>query len=194
LASRRKHRRREAADGANATVDLNLMPFIDIFSLLTTFLLFSAVFVHIGILEVQIPFLTNAPPPESKSTRTISVKADISDQKLEITSEWSEPPIDQQKYEFDHTDSGIASMHQKLLEVRQSSPDNDKITLFVDDEITYERMTKVLDAIKMLNPGEPRFKPIADAKDPDDPDSGKKLGPEEQADLYPKVVMGSVML
>ena len=58
------------------------MPFVDIFSLLTTFLLFSAVFVKIGILEVQVPFLSNAaPPPDEKPSRSISVNVDMENDK-----------------------------------------------------------------------------------------------------------------
>jgi biopolymer transport protein ExbD len=179
--------------GPSATVELNLMPFIDIFSLLTTFLLFSAVFVHIGILEVQIPFLTNAPPPPTKSPRSISVKVDLGEKNIEVVTEYSEPPIDQQKYSFEHTDTGIAAMHKKLIEIRQGSPENDKLTYFVDDEVSYEKLTKVLDEIKLLNPGEPQFKAVVEAKEPDE-EPDLKPATDEASDLYPKVVIGSVLL
>jgi biopolymer transport protein ExbD len=177
----------------SATVELNLMPFIDIFSLLTTFLLFSAVFVHIGILEVQIPFLTNAPPPPTKSPRSISVKVELEDKTIIIGTEYSEPPIDQQKYEFEHSDVGIAAMHKKLIEIRSTSEDNDKLTLYVDDTVIFSKLTKVLDEIKFINTGEHQFKPVMTAADADEP--VLKTVPEDRAlELYPKVVMGSVMI
>lgn len=183
------------AGGGTETVDLNLMPFIDIFSLLTTFLLFSAVFVHIGILEVQVPFLTNAPPPPTKSSRSISVKVDLGEKNIEVITEYSEPPVDQRKYNFEHTDTGVASMHKKLIEIRQSTPENDKLTFFVDDEVTYEKMTRVLDEIKFVSQGEPQFKEIADdSGEEDDPAAKQKLSGDGQNGLYPKVVMGSVLL
>ena len=60
-------------------VELNIMPFIDIFSMLNTFLLFSAVFLSVGVLEVQIPFLSNQPPPDDpKDSRLFQVNVDVS--------------------------------------------------------------------------------------------------------------------
>jgi biopolymer transport protein ExbD len=53
-------------------IELNIMPFIDVFSLLNTFLLLSAVFFSLGMLEVQLPFFSNAPQKDSKPTRDLS--------------------------------------------------------------------------------------------------------------------------
>ena len=76
MAGHRK-KKRMGADGGGS-IELNVMPFIDVFSLLTTFLLFSAVFVQIGILEVQVPFLSNSNPPDnSKPSRDLSIKLDV---------------------------------------------------------------------------------------------------------------------
>ena len=57
--------------------ELNIVPFIDVFSMLNTFLLMTAVFTAIGIIEVQIPFLTSAPPPKEELTRSLDVKVDM---------------------------------------------------------------------------------------------------------------------
>ena len=57
--SSRKRRKQKAGFVEGAPVELNVMPFIDVFSLLTTFLLFSAAFITIGILEVQIHYFRN---------------------------------------------------------------------------------------------------------------------------------------
>lgn len=50
-----KKKKRKQLESQSA--QLNIMPFIDIFSMLNTFLLISASFVSIGILKVQVPFL-----------------------------------------------------------------------------------------------------------------------------------------
>ena len=52
--SRRKKRKKAAYN----EIVLNIMPFIDVFSMLNTFLLYSAVFLAVGIIEVQIPYLS----------------------------------------------------------------------------------------------------------------------------------------
>jgi len=74
-------------------IELNIMPFIDVFSLLNTFLLMSAVFLSIGILEVQIPFLTSAPPEKKEDSRSLEIKVDMEKTKIEVTAAYNKPPI-----------------------------------------------------------------------------------------------------
>ena len=68
-------------------ISLNIMPFIDVFSLLNTFLLMSAVFLSVGIIEVQIPFLTSAPPDKKQDDKSCSVKIDMSKETFEVTAD-----------------------------------------------------------------------------------------------------------
>lgn len=186
MSHKRKKKKHNSSGGAS-TVDLNVMPFVDIFSLLTTFLLFSAVFVQIGILEVQVPFLSNAaPPPDEKPTRSISVQVDVQNDKLSIESKWSAPPEDKQTFDFEHNDAGITELHAKLLDIRISSPENDKLTMFVDDDVSYNKVAQILDAIKLLKEGDRPIPSVA----------GESLeaAAESTSFLYRKVIMGSVML
>jgi biopolymer transport protein ExbD len=180
---KKKHKRTSPEVGA---VDINVMPFIDVFSLLTTFLLFSAVFIQIGVLEVQIPFLSNAKPPDfQKPERILEVKADVTKETIEISSSWTVAPIDEKKKQFPRDKAGLAEAHRELLGIRTAHPDVDKITMLADDEITYKELAEVLDAVKFLAPGETLPPP----KDPTVLKNG-----EAQPSLFPKVVMGSVML
>ncbi|MEZ4742155.1 MAG: biopolymer transporter ExbD [Bdellovibrionota bacterium] len=188
--SRKRKRKSKHDKEGPITVELNLMPFIDVFSLMTTFLLFSAVFIQIGILEVQVPFLSNAAPPaDDKPSRIISVKTDLTKDSIEILTEWSEAPKDPQSYKFNHNDAGIQEMHKKLVEIRMANPDTDKLTFFVDDEIKYEEMTKVLDSIKLLDEADPDMR-LPAGKD----DDGEEETTHQTRYLYKKVIMGSVLL
>lgn len=75
-------------------IELNIMPFIDIFSLLNTFLLFSAVFLSVGVIEVQVPFLTNAAPDtKQENTRERKINIDVQRDKLILTESWTMPPV-----------------------------------------------------------------------------------------------------
>ena len=184
MAGHRK-KKRMGPDGGGS-IELNVMPFIDVFSLLTTFLLFSAVFVQIGILEVQVPFLSNSNPPDnSKPSRDLSIKLDLTKDYVEVQTSFSQPPINETKDRYKLDEKGIASMHDKLVQVRIANPKNDKITLFSDDDVEYEVLAKVLDATKFLNEDDPKEITQPESKD------GK---PRRQLLLYPKVIMGSVML
>ena len=166
------------------------MPFIDVFSMLNTFLLFTAVFVTIGITEVQIPFITNAPPPkEQKSNRFLNINIDVSKEKIEVVRVWSAPPADEMKWEFTNDKDGVLKMHQRLVSLRREDPDTDKVTVFCEDDVIFKEFSKILDGVKLRFEGDPMFttKAAAEVKD-------KKAAEESTIFLYPKIVIGSVIL
>tara|TARA_B100001094_G_C17952713_1_gene681428 strand:+ start:292 stop:843 length:552 start_codon:yes stop_codon:yes gene_type:complete len=164
---------------------LNIMPFIDIFSILNTFLLMSATFVNIGIIQVQIPFLSSAPAKEEKDkpTRTMSLKVNVDKAKAILTSSWSSAPIDQKVEPFTIDESGMEALHKRLVKYRTEVPKTDKVTVFSDDDVTFENLTAVLDSIKSLRPGDPKIY----TKDKDGLEKSSVY-------LYEKVVLGSIML
>lgn len=168
-------------------IQLNLMPFIDAFSILVTFLLMSAVFVTLGIVEVQIPFLSSTPPPD-KPTRSLSIKVDLEKDKIEVISEYSMAPKNREAKDFQVNEAGISAMHRHLVSVRSREPEADMVSLYTEDEVTYEDIAKVLDAIKFRQPNDPIF-PIKGI-------DGTSVQQKETAAsfLFPKVVMSSVML
>lgn len=181
MSGRRKKRK---VGQAYADVQLNIMPFIDIFSLLNTFLLYSAVFLALGVIEVQIPFLSNAAPP-SKETRVFNVNVEIlKDKKVEVVTSFSQPPANESKLVFDLTDVGLAELHKRMVVIRKGQPETDKLTLFSDNEVTFKQITQVLDSVKLRRDEDPQiFTKEEIAK-----------GVRTNEFVFPKVVMGSVML
>jgi biopolymer transport protein ExbD len=162
---------------------LNIMPFIDVFSLLNTFLLMSAVFLSVGIIEVQIPFLTSAPPDKKDDERSCDVKVDMEKDRIEATAQDCRG-VDPKK-EFKVTKEDIAQLHKYLVDIRRGNQDTDKVSFFTEDDVLWKDIAKVLDAIKLRQPGDPVFQ-------------SKSANVVEQAAaaefVYPKVVMASVML
>ena len=168
-------------------VELNVMPFIDVFSLLNTFLLMSAVFLTIGVIEVQIPFLTNAPPPDdAKPTRSLDIKVDMEKEQIAVVTSYSLPPIDEDKKSFDVDERGIAEMHSYLVSLRQQNPESDKVSFYTGDDVIWKDMAAVLDAVKLRQPADPVFSGL------DILDERKKA--EAMQYLFPKVILSSVML
>ena len=76
-------------------------------------------------------------------------------------------------------------VHKELVTIKKTSPDVDKVQFFTEDDVIWKDIAKVLDAIKVRQPGDPMF--TMKAKAP-----GEKAMAEEY--LFPKVVMASVML
>ena len=177
MSRRRKKKLEEVSQG----VELNVMPFIDIFSLLCTFLLFSAVFISMGIHTVQVPFFTNASSDkkdDSKPERELTLKVDISKDAIELVTKWTLPPKDYRKEKFANSPEGQNTFHQRLVKYKQDSVKSDKINVTVDDDVIFDELSKILDAITN--------------KLEDDPEILGESGPVKQ--LFPKVVLQSVIL
>ena len=151
------------------------MPFIDIFSLLNTFLLFTATFVSIGLLQVQVPFLSNA-TPDKKPTRSLDVNIDLSRDKIVLRTAYTTAPTNKSSSSFSASPEGIAAFHRALIDLKHRNPKDDKVTLYSDEDVSYHKLVEVLDAIK-----------IDDSIDTSD-------GITDNNKLFPKVVMGSVLL
>jgi hypothetical protein len=166
-------------------IELNIIPFIDVFSMLNTFLLFSAVFVATGIIEVQIPFLSSAPPPKEDVERSISVKVDLAKDKIECITSWSPGPENEQKWSFDNNKEGMKELHARLVQIRRDNPNTDKLTFFTEDDVIWENISAVLDHIKLREETDPVFESLGA--------DGKTKIPDRE-NLFPKIVMGSVIL
>jgi biopolymer transport protein ExbD len=178
-------------------VELNIMPFIDVFSILNTFLLFTAVFLSVGILEVQIPFLSSSPPPEDpKDAREFKVAIDVDVNQVEVQTSYNMPPEQAQKFPFPNTKEGLVQLHAKLAQIRKENPNTDKATVYSEDDVIWDSLSQVLDATMLRIESDPVFsipKDFAKGKE-NDPKFREKAEMEAKVFVYPKVVMGSVML
>jgi biopolymer transport protein TolR len=166
---------------ASSSAELNVMPFIDIFSLLCTFLLFSAVFISIGIHTVALPFLSNASSAKSKDDkpkRVLSLNISLEKNRVELRQSWSLPPINKSKESFVNNEEGLAKFHKSLVSIKVKNPKLDQATIFIDDNVTYEKISQVLDNLTL------KFK--------SDKIAAGGSGVINQ--LFPKVIFGSVIL
>lgn len=181
-----KRKRKTASGSGPAAPELNIMPFIDIFSMLNTFLLVSASFIGLGIIEVQIPFLSNSPEVKDLPERTFSVRVDVDEVEVKLTTQWTAPPIDIQNTSYKLNPAELETFHQAMIATRIKVPENDKVTVYAEPEVEYEQLVYVLDAIKSLKETDA---PLILPSKPDEP---PRRGPE--TNLYEKVVIGSVIL
>lgn len=174
-------RRKKKLEEINQSVELNVMPFIDIFSLLCTFLLFSAVFISMGIHTVQVPFFTNASSEKKdneKPLREMTFKLDIDVNDIELITKWSIPPLETKREKFTNSLEGREKLHKKMIEFKKEHVKADKIKVTIDDEVLYDTISKVFDAITNFNPEDPQIF-----------DDSKII-----KQLFPKIVLESVIL
>jgi biopolymer transport protein ExbD len=155
-------------------VQLNIMPFIDIFSLLCTFLLFTAVFASIGIHNVQIPFFSNVPQPakQEKKPTEIELKLEIEPDHMTLRIQSSSQGVGSENVLFELNDIGMKMLQTKLIFLKERSPSSEKLTVFVNETIKYEALIKVLDSVRVIHATET----------------------QDQKTLFPKVILGDVIL
>ena len=175
--------KKRKAKKTSAAAELNVMPFIDIFSMLVTFLLVSAAFVSIGIVKVQVPFLSNAPEDKSKPSRDLIVDVHIEKEKILLSTQFSLPPKEKFEKSFSLNKNGIDNLHNDLVAIKQKNPDADKVTVYSDDDIGYQDLVLVIDAISLLKESDPTIS-----------SNDSSLKSKAKVGLFDKVVMGSVLL
>ena len=103
-----------------------------------------------------------------------------------MKTNWSAPPEDDKEETYDMDVAGIDSFHTDLIKLKTDVPETDIVTMITEDDVKYDQMILVLDAIKTLK-----------ETDPDLPQLPRKDGNERPTSarfLYNKVIMGSVIL
>jgi biopolymer transport protein ExbD len=134
---RRKRQRR-----ARKPAELMLVPMIDIFVVLVTFLLMTAVFSRIAILELDLP---SAASP-SASEPTFRLEVIVRKQGLELTNGSSLIAT------IPNKDGGydLKSLSELALALKRDYPDADDASVLMEPEIEYDHLIQVMDAIRSV--------------------------------------------
>lgn len=132
--------------GRNTHVELNLVPFIDLMSVLITFLLISAVWTQVSMIQLGASFAAPrsdsqqeivVPPNEDFVLRLDVVPAGyvlmVGNQTQPI------PKIDKDTYD-------VAALVAELQKVKQRFPDKPGVKISIADEIIYDHVVKAMDA------------------------------------------------
>lgn len=140
--------------GRRVNVDLNLVPFIDLMSVLITFLLLSAVWVQINMIQMGTSFYSQRddqnPPPTPPPLSEIVLKVDVKDAGYVFTLGKQVMSLPNQGTQFD--DVGLFAQLQKA---KQLYPEKVDAVLAVSDELPYERMVFAMDLL--LKSGFPKI-------------------------------------
>lgn len=185
----RKFKLRKRSNGPEAGIELNITPMIDMFSVLIAFLIMVAVFSATGFHKVEIPFLSEKPPPtqeeieKEKEITTGTVVIDTTYLILELGN--SKNTLNIKKTQHELTPKGLDDFQATLYAARTADPEFDKVTVMTEMDVPYETLTKVLDAMRVLTNNRPPIAMPADYKWP--------AGVNREA-LIPKIVLGNVIL
>ena len=136
---RRKHTRRP-----RKAVELLLVPMIDIFTVLVTFLLMTAVFSRITILELDLPSAASQPD----SPPVFRLEVIVRKQGLELTNGSALiARIPNVNGEYD-----LKSLSSLALSLKRDNPDASAASVLLEPEIEYDHLIQVMDAIRTADP------------------------------------------
>jgi biopolymer transport protein ExbD len=142
--SRRALRQFQKGEQGSTEVPINLVPMIDILTVLVLYLLVGAIATHMSILQLALPSKDAAPPPPDKESRQLVVivretALDIADERGPIAHI---PQIAKNIPNY-------TALTAKLLEIKQKLPKEESIVLLLEPDIEYDMLVQVMDSVRM---------------------------------------------
>lgn len=122
--------------------ELDITTFLNLMVVLIPFLLITAVFSRITVLELNMPTSEgSASPGDAK----LSIEVVVRDDRLEIGNGKSIiASIPKVEGEYD-----IPTLSKRLLELKDGYPDKEDATVLMEPEIEYDYLVQVMDAVRV---------------------------------------------
>src|SRR6201984_1345254 len=120
--------------------ELLLVPMIDIFTVLVTFLLMTAVFSRIAIMQIDLPSSVAAKPEEPKFRLEVIVRQDgfeLSDGKQAIAT------IPKVSGAYDRK-----ALSESVLAVKREHPTSEDASVLSEPKVPYDELIQAMDAIR----------------------------------------------
>ena len=134
--------------------ELMLVPMIDIFTVLVTFLLMTAVFSRITIVELDLPSSAAAAVTEPMFRLEVIVR----EQGFELTNGHTLiAAIPKLKGEYD-----VKTLTQLAVSLKRDYPDADDASVLLEPGIPYDHLIQVMDAIRSAEVPAPAEAPAQD--------------------------------
>lgn len=127
----------------NVDAQLNMVPFIDLLSVLISFLLMSAVWTQIARIEVkQSPNLPSDEPPPEQEEEKLNLSVIIKSTGYSVTKKGG-----QVIKEIEKTGEGYdaEALNEVLKQVVVENPDNEEVTVTSEDSVSYQELITVMD-------------------------------------------------
>ena len=142
--ARRAHHYRRPAKEAH---ELDMTTFMNLMVVLVPFLLITAVFSRITIVELDLPSATS-PPPEGP---VFKVEVVVRDEGLEIMDGnqviAAIPKVD--------GDYDLGTLSQYLVAVKDQYPDKQDAAVLVEPHIAYDHLIRVMDTVRAVETDDP---------------------------------------
>lgn len=145
---RRSYQSRKMERHARKPAELLLVPMIDIFTVLVTFLLMTAVFSRTVILQLNLPAAqTEFKEPPPGLVLEIMVRKDL----LQVADRNSGPLATIPDTEKGHD---YEAMTEYLKRVKAKFPEKTEATILLEPDTPYDQVVQVMDHVRVFEQGE----------------------------------------
>ncbi len=140
--TRRYHKRgKEVSFDTDIMHVLNLTPMMDILTVLVVFLLITAVFMRITIMELSVP---TAAGQAGVNQPNFSIEVIVRDSGLQIANGSSvEASIPKKDGKYD-----IELLTKALVRIKAQYPEKEDATVLMEPKIEYDNLIQVMDAVR----------------------------------------------
>ena len=137
---RRSGRRRNTE-----TAELNITAFMNLMVILVPFLLITAVFSRLAILELNLPGSSTEPVDPQEQTFQLEVivrsdKIEVGDRNQGLLGVY--PNTEEGEYDFD-------ALSEKLSELKKRYPEKTDASILLEQEIEYDTLVQVMDRVRV---------------------------------------------
>jgi biopolymer transport protein ExbD len=160
----RRERRREAGE-------LNITAFMNLMVVLTPFLLITAVFSRLSILELNLP--TGETQPAEIEEPKFALEVTVREQAIEVGDRNAGTLS---RLERTGDEYPLAELAEFLARVKRQFPDETAATLLLEPDVSYQTVVAVMDKIRVAETLDPATRP------------GAKL------ELFPEISIGDAVL
>jgi biopolymer transport protein ExbD len=137
--ARRHHYRRRFKDSA----ELDVTTFLNLMVVLVPFLLITAVFSRLSIVELNLPSSTGGP---SSNEIPFTVEVIVREAGLEITNGTSLiASIDNVDGQYD-----LQALSDHMIALKQEYPDHDSASVLLEPQIPYDYLIQVMDVVRSV--------------------------------------------
>jgi biopolymer transport protein ExbD len=137
---RRRSARRSNAD----TAELNITAFMNLMVILVPFLLITAVFSRLAVIELYLPGSSTEPADPQDQTFQLEVtvrqnRIVIGDRNLGALGIY---PNSEDGYDY-------AALSKKLVEIKERYPEKTDVAILLEAEIPYDTLVQVMDRVRI---------------------------------------------
>ncbi len=134
----RRHRR-------NETAELNITAFMNLMVILVPFLLITAVFSRLAILELNLPGSSSEPVPPQEQAFQLEVivrqeKIEVGDRNQGLLGVY---PNDVDGYDYE-------ALRTKLEELKERYPKKSEASILLEQDIAYDTLVQVMDTVRVM--------------------------------------------